>query len=91
LPSIVFQTIFYFRDFVLKWYEIFGMQTSSLGSLKKEWLAQMVASFQGLDGIPENINARVETMPIEILFPTQRSIQQSRLGVRGAGTITWNW
>ncbi|KAJ3029804.1 UNVERIFIED_CONTAM: hypothetical protein HDU68_011031 [Siphonaria sp. JEL0065] len=65
-------------------------QTSSLGSLSTQWLTDFESSARGT-----LFSATTKTLPkpiptINILYPTEETIENSHLGRNGGGTITWN-
>ncbi|TPX65504.1 hypothetical protein SpCBS45565_g05164 [Spizellomyces sp. 'palustris'] len=60
--------------------------TSSLGSLSVSWLYQFYESASG-----HTFDTTVNVPPnIKILYPTQRTVDTSKLGPKGAGTITFH-
>ncbi|KAG2236996.1 hypothetical protein INT48_001763 [Thamnidium elegans] len=71
------------------------MQTSSLGSLSVLYLNELYKSFCGL---PAYANGRAtstilkknELPPIDVVYPTRETVESSRLGPPGAGTICLN-
>ncbi|KAI8074463.1 tyrosyl-DNA phosphodiesterase-domain-containing protein [Gongronella butleri] len=72
------------------------MQTSSLGALDSKYLNQLYTSFQGREPslTPAQRGTTPPLPPIEVIFPTLDTVNNSRLGQPGAGTIflaTKNW
>ncbi|KAJ1340794.1 hypothetical protein BSLG_004576 [Batrachochytrium salamandrivorans] len=72
------------------------MQTSSMGSSTSDWINHMYKAFRGYDltpttpptatalALPTSVDASTN---LTILFPTQRTVENSRNGIPGAGTI----
>ncbi|KAH6587093.1 hypothetical protein BASA61_006394 [Batrachochytrium salamandrivorans] len=72
------------------------MQTSSMGSSTSDWINHMYKAFRGYDltsttpptatalALPTSVDASTS---LTILFPTQRTVENSRNGIPGAGTI----
>ncbi|KAF7729254.1 hypothetical protein EC973_004784 [Apophysomyces ossiformis] len=67
------------------------MQTSSLGSLNASYLHELYVSFCGIDPYENGARSRGRKKeglpPIEIIYPTRDTVEMSRLGPSGAGTI----
>ncbi|KAF9561658.1 hypothetical protein EC968_005644 [Mortierella alpina] len=62
--------------------------TSSLGKLTLKFLAEI---YRASKGLPPRARSKLDDMdrmpPIKVIFPTERHVQNSRLGEMGAGTI----
>ncbi|KAK5667246.1 hypothetical protein QVD99_005861 [Batrachochytrium dendrobatidis] len=70
------------------------MQTASMGSTHPAWLRYMLSAFRGQDVIPETpslasffTQSMSSIEPITILFPSRRTVETSRNGIPGGGTI----
>ncbi|OBZ81552.1 Tyrosyl-DNA phosphodiesterase 1 [Choanephora cucurbitarum] len=64
------------------------MQTSSLGSMTVHYLQELFKSFCGV--LPYKAGKLLEknqVPPIDIIYPTQETVESSKLGPPGAGTI----
>ncbi|KAI8337293.1 tyrosyl-DNA phosphodiesterase I [Chlamydoabsidia padenii] len=70
------------------------MQTSSLGALSKSYLQELYTSFCGVHPHtnPKYIKKKATDPlpPIDIIYPTLDTVNSSRLGQPGAGTICLN-
>ncbi|KAI8139443.1 tyrosyl-DNA phosphodiesterase I [Fennellomyces sp. T-0311] len=71
------------------------MQTSSLGSLNATYLHELYRSFSGIDpyangGKPPRVPKTTELPPIDVIYPTRETVEGSKLGAPGAGTICLN-
>ncbi|KAI9487203.1 MAG: tyrosyl-DNA phosphodiesterase-domain-containing protein [Benjaminiella poitrasii] len=71
------------------------MQTSSLGALSLLYLNELYRSFCGFKAYngqrkPDSITKKNELPPIDIIYPTKDTVESSRLGPSGAGTICLN-
>ncbi|KAI7901975.1 tyrosyl-DNA phosphodiesterase-domain-containing protein [Cokeromyces recurvatus] len=70
------------------------MQTSSLGALSLSYLNELYRSFCGIESYskekPILITKKNELPPIDIIYPTKDTVESSRLGPSGAGTICLN-
>ncbi|CAG8588546.1 9628_t:CDS:10 [Paraglomus occultum] len=65
-------------------------QTSSLGSLHQRFLEEFYRSASGLDPVDRSVGKKKETSvtpKIAVGFPSLKTVQQSRHGPAGAGTI----
>ncbi|KAI8082631.1 tyrosyl-DNA phosphodiesterase-domain-containing protein [Gilbertella persicaria] len=67
------------------------MQTSSLGSLSVLYLNELYRSFCGITAYDKGkqvaFGKKNELPPIDIIFPSQDTVESSKLGLPGAGTI----
>ncbi|KAG2215600.1 hypothetical protein INT45_000962 [Circinella minor] len=71
------------------------MQTSSLGGLNISYLNELYRSFSGIDfysngGKPPRQKKTNELPPIDIIYPSRDTVNDSRLGPPGASTICLN-
>ncbi|KAJ3205448.1 hypothetical protein HDU82_005192 [Entophlyctis luteolus] len=62
-------------------------QTSSLGSLNPTWLTDFESAAGG--NLLASSTSTSSHPSLKIIYPTVETVQTSRLGANGAGTITW--